>query len=142
MTAKEYLNQAFKLDQQINSKLEQLEVLRSMTQKITVSYGGETVTHSRNLTSLQDTVVRMMEAEEAINKEIDKLVDLKMEIGTLISKVKHTDYRLILEKRYLSFRSWEQIAADMHYSLRWLHTMHGRALNVVEKLLNDGRRDS
>lgn len=139
MIAKEFLKQAYKLDQQITSKLEQLDVLRSMTQKITVPYGGEVVSNTRNVTSLQDAIIRIMEAEEAIKREIDILVDLKREISTLISHVKNTNYRLILEKRYLSFRSWDQIAADLHYSLRWLHIMHCRALNVIDKLLTERR---
>jgi len=135
MTAKEFLNQAYKLDQQINSKLEQLQALRSVTQKVTASHCGDVVSHSRNVTSLEDAIVRMMEAEDAINHEIDMLVDLKGEISTLIAQVRNTNYRLILEKRYLSFRSWEQIADDLCYSQRWLHVMHSRALSVIDKLL-------
>ena len=38
MTAKEYLGQAYRLDQRINSKLQQVDSLRSLTQKITASY--------------------------------------------------------------------------------------------------------
>ena len=37
MTAKEFLNRAYKLDHRINSKLEQLESLNDLTQKITTS---------------------------------------------------------------------------------------------------------
>ena len=48
MTAKEYLGQAYRLDQRINSKLQQVESLRSLTRKVTASYDGETVFHTRN----------------------------------------------------------------------------------------------
>lgn len=37
MNAKEYLGQAYRLDQRINSKLQQIESLRSLTQKVTAS---------------------------------------------------------------------------------------------------------
>ena len=64
MTAKEYLGQAYRLDQRINSKLQQVESLRSLTQKVTASYSGEPVLRTRNVTSLQDTILRLMEAED------------------------------------------------------------------------------
>lgn len=136
MTAKEYLGQAYRLDQHINSKLQQIESLRSLTQRVTVAYGGEVVSHTRNVTSLQDTIARLMETEEELNQEIDRLVDLKIEIADVISRVHNESYRLILEKRYLCFLSWDQIGTDLHYTHRWLLTKHDRAVDVVEKLLS------
>ena len=137
MTAKEYLGQAYRLDQRINSKLQQVEHLRSLTQKVTVSYGGETVSQSRDVTSLQNTIIRLMEAEDEINRQIDELVDLKLDIGKTIGQVKNESYRMILEKRYLCFLPWDQIAADMNYSRRWTLTKHERAVDVVDKLLRE-----
>lgn len=76
-----------------------------------------------------------MEAEEQINRQIDELVALKMNIAALIDKVRNESYRLILEKRYLCFLPWDQIAADLHYSRRWTLNRHDRAVEVVEKLM-------
>lgn len=135
MTAKEYLGQAYRLDQRINSKLQQVDSLRSLTQKITASYDGEVVSHTRNVTSLQDTIIRLMEAEEELNRQIDELVDLKMDIACLIEQVHNESFRLILEKRYLCFLQWDQIAAEMHYSRRWVLNKHDRAVEVVDKLM-------
>lgn len=135
MTAKEYLGQAYRLDQRINSKLQQVDSLRSLTQKITASYDGEVVSHTRNVTSLQDTIIRLMEAEEELNRQIDELVDLKMDIACLIDQVHNESFRLILEKRYLCFLQWDQIAAEMHYSRRWVLNKHDRAVEVVDKLM-------
>ena len=135
MTAKEYLGQAYRIDQRINSKLQQVDSLRSLTQKITASYDGEVVSHTRNVTSLQDTIIRLMEAEEELNRQIDELVDLKMDIARLIDQVHNESFRLILEKRYLCFLQWDQIAAEMHYSRRWVLNKHDRAVEVVDKLM-------
>ena len=135
MTAREYLGQAYRLDQRINSKLQQIEQLRSLAQKVSVSYGGDTVSHTRNVTSMEDTIIRLMEAEKGIKLQIDELVDLKLRISNLIDQVRNESYRVILEKRYLCFLSWDQIASDMSYSKRWVEIMHSRALEVVERLL-------
>lgn len=135
MTAKEYLGQAYRLDQRINSKLQQVESLRSLTRKVTASYDGETVFHTRNVTSLEDTIFRLMEAEEELNRQIDELVVLKMDISRMINRVRNESLRLILEKRYLCFLQWDQIAAEMHYSRRWVLKRHARAVDVVDKLM-------
>ena len=137
MTAREYLGQAYRLDQWINSKLRQVENLRSLTQRVTASYGREPVSHTRNVTSLEDSIIRLMEGEEQINQQIDKMVNLKMDIAALIDHVRNENYRLILEKRYLCFLSWDEIATDMHYSSRWVRNVHERALEVVGKLLKE-----
>ena len=135
MMAKEYLGQAYRLDQRISSRLQQVESLRSLTQKVTASYSGEPVSHTRNVTSLQDTILRLMEAEEQVNQQIDELVSLKMNIASLIDQVRNESYRLILEKRYLCFLPWDQIASDLHYSRRWVLNKHDRAVEVVDRLL-------
>ena len=137
MNAKEYLSQAYRLDQRINSKLHQIESLRSLTQKVTASYDGEPVSHTRNVTSLQDTIVHLMDAEDDLNRQIDELVDLKMEIANTISRVRNENYRLILEMRYLCFNSWDEIATTLHYTDRWLRKMHDRALDVVDAILRE-----
>ena len=137
MTATEYLGQAYRLDQRINSKLQQVESLRSLTRKVTASYDGETVFHTRNVTSLEDTIFRLMEAEEELNRQIDELVVLKMDISRMIDRVRNESLRLILEKRYLCFLQWDQIAAEMHYSRRWVLKRHARAVEVVDKLMTE-----
>ena len=137
LTAKEYLSQAYRLDQRINSKLEQVETLRALTRKVTASYGSEPVSHTRNVSSMEDVIIRLMEAESDLNGIIDELVGMKMDIAQSINAVPNHDYQLLLEKRYLCFQTWEQIAIDMHYSARWVHIVHSRALAGVGKVLRE-----
>ena len=137
MTAKEFLGQAYRLDQRINSKLQQIDSLRGLTQKVTQSYDNEVVSRTRNVSSLEDAIIRLMEAEEELNRQIDQLVDTKIEIGKLIEKVHNESYRLLLEKRYLCFLAWDQIAAEMQYSRRWVLNKHERALEVADRLLRE-----
>ena len=87
------------------------------------------------MTSLEDTIFRLMEAEEELNRQIDELVVLKMDISRMINRVRNESLRLILEKRYLCFLQWDQIAAEMHYSRRWVLKRHARAVEVVDKLM-------
>ena len=83
------------------------------------------------------SILRLMEAEEELNRQIDTLVDTKIEIGKLIDRVHNETYRLILEKRYLCFMNWDRIAEELHYSRRWVLSRHERALEVADKLLRE-----
>ena len=51
-----------------------------------------------------------------------------------IKAVQNTEYQTLLELRYLCFKSWEQIAVDMGYELRWLYRLHHRALDAVSEI--------
>ena len=137
MTAKEYLNQAKTLDQRINVKLDRVSRLRAMTQKITASLDGEQVSRTRNVTSLEDTIIRLMEEEESLNAAIDRLVDLKREVSGVLKQIDDTDCQLLLELRYLCYRSWEEIAEVMHMHIRTVYKVHGRALLKVEAILQN-----
>ncbi len=137
MTAQEYLNRAYRMEQQVESKLQQIAALRSMAESLTSCIGSEPVSHTRNVTSMQDTVNKIIEEEEALNAEIDRLVDIKREIADTISRVSNVTYRLILEKRHLCFQMWEQIAYELNYSVRSVQTKYGEALQVVEDILSE-----
>ena len=137
MTAKEYLNQAKTLDPRINVKLDRVSRLRAMTQKITASLDGEQVSRTRNVTSLEDAIIRLMEEEVSLNAAIDRLVDLKRAVSGVLKQIDDTDCQLLLELRYLCYRSWEEIAEVMHMHIRTVYKVHGRALLKVEAILQN-----
>ena len=130
MTAKEYLGQAYRLDQRINSKLEQVLSLRDLTTKATATMSDMPGGGSRNVYKMQDIIGKIIDLENEINADIDQLVDLKRDIVTIIKAVENPEYQTLLELRYLCFKTWEQIAVYMGYELRYLHKLHQRALNT------------
>lgn len=130
MTAKEYLGQAYRLDQRINSKLEQVMSLRDLTTKATATMSDMPGGGSRNVYRMQDIIGKIIDLENEINADIDQLVDLKRDIVAIIKAVENPEYQTLLELRYLCFKTWEQIAVDMGYELRYLHKLHHRALSA------------
>ena len=132
MTAKEYLGQAYRLDQRINSKLEQVISLRELTTKATATMSDMPGGGSRNVYKMQDIIGKIVDLETEINADIDMLVDLKREMVAVIKAVANPEFQTLLELRYLCFKSWEQIAVDMDYDIRWLYRMHNRALAEVQ----------
>ncbi|MGF7185291.1 DNA-directed RNA polymerase specialized sigma subunit [Desulfitispora alkaliphila] len=132
MNAKEYLSQAIWLDQRINSKLEQLKSLRSLSMKVTTSYEHEQVSRTKEKNPMENTVVKLMELEHEIDKDIVRLVDLKRKIMKVINRIESDEYRLVLEMRYLNFKTWEDISEKLNYSYRQVHRIHGEALKMVK----------
>lgn len=136
MTAKTFLSQAYRLDQRIYNMLEELEHLKSMATCVTAQLGGEHVQTSHNNSKLENSVIKIISQEEAINTRIGDLLDLKHMIRETISLVEDPDERLVLEERYINFRSWEKIAEDMSFSKRWVHTLHSRGLDAVDAIIS------
>lgn len=131
MTAKEYLQQAYRLDQRINSKIEQVASLNDLATKCTSSLTGMPRNPNRATSTMADAVAKIIDLQAEINRDIDRLVDLKREIVTVIKAIENPEYQTLLEKRYLCFLTWEQIAVDMGYDLRWLYRIHKRALEQI-----------
>ncbi len=128
MNAKEYLSQAYRIDQRINSKLEQVMSLRALLGKATGTLTGAPKAATPNPHSMEDTICKMVDMENEINDDIDTLVDLKAEIMRRIKRMENTEYQTILELRYLCLKSWEDISAEIGYSLRRLYELHNLAL--------------
>lgn len=131
MNAKEYLSQAFRLDQRINSKLGQVASLRELATKITANIHTEKVSGTKQRSPMENALVKLIALEYEINSDIERLVGLKQEIMNAVTAVKSDEHRLLLELRYLSFKTWEEIAEIMNYSYRQVHRMHGEALKGV-----------
>ena len=139
MTAKEYLGQAYRLDQRINSNLEQVTSLRDLATKATSTLSDVAPSGTRNVHRMEDIIVKIVDLENEINRDIDNLVDLKREMVSVIKAVTDPEYQTILELRYLCFKSWEQIAVELRYSIHHLYKLHNAALEVCEQLM---RRDT
>ena len=131
MTAKEYLGQAYRLDQRINSKLEQVMSLRELTTTATATMSDMPGGGSHNVYKMQDIIGKIVDLENEINADIDKLVDLKREMVAIIKAVKNPEFQTLLELRYLCFKTWEQIAVEMGYSTRNIYKLHDSAIAAI-----------
>mgnify|MGYP001428356928 FL=1 len=131
MTTKEYLGQAYRLDQRINSKLEQIASLNELATKCTGALTGMPRNPNRGTSTMADAVAKIVDLQAEINRDIDRLVDLKREMVRLIKAVDNTEYQTLLELRYLCFKTWEQIAVDMGYNVRHVYRLHDEAVENI-----------
>lgn len=110
MIVKDYLSQAYRIDQRINSKIEQVSCLHDLATKATQTLSDMPGSATRNTHRMEDVIIKIIDLENEINTEIDRLVDIKLEIMCLINGVPNPEEQTLLELRYLCFKTWEQIA--------------------------------
>lgn len=133
VSAKEYLKSIRTLDMAIKVKEEELYRLKLNIASLSPQTTGERVMNSSN-SDMMSTVDKIVDMQAVINAEIDRLVDLKEEARTKINQLKDTRYVSLLTDYYINCKTWEQVAEDMEYDLRWVYRLHGRALQSFSKI--------
>lgn len=130
MTAKQYLNQAYRVYELIESNNRQIQRLRDMATNITVNLtervkGGKPG-------GMAATVEKIVELESSIESDTNRWTELMIEIRTAVNQLTNADERLVLTLRYIEFKKWEDIEKIMHIDQRQVYRIHGRALkNIV-----------
>jgi len=139
MTAKEYLSQARLLDARINAKIQQVAALNDLATHATATLTGMPRNPNRSESRMAEAVVKIVDLQNEINHDIDELVDLKREIVGIIKRIENPEYQTLLELRYLCFYSWEKVAVEMEYDLRYLHKLHRKALEQCSAFVPAGK---
>ena len=133
MKIKEYLGQAYRIDHRINSKLDQISALHDLATKASSTVNDMPGSPNRNIHKMEDVIVKIIALEEEVNQDIDELVDLKTDITHLVKTLESHEYQIILEQRYLCFKTWEQISVDMGYSIQHTFRLHDKALKALSE---------
>lgn len=129
---KDKLRQIITLDKIIESKLRQLEDLK------TTLYGlkstVEDVTGIRGTSvpnPTESAAIQIVTLSEEINATIDQLVDLKDEVLKYIKQL-DTKYQLVMELRYMECLNWTDVATISGYSAQHVYRLHGEALKILK----------
>ena len=132
MTAKEYLRSIKYLDNAINAKQSELDRLRHNAESIRgVSYDGDKV--QGGVSDSMRIVDKIIELNNVINAEIDRLVDLKAEAHQKIEKVCNEKFISLLTDIYINGYTLEQVAERMEVNYRTICRWYGEALQVFRK---------
>lgn len=132
VNAKQYLKQAYKLNERIESDKIELENLRSLSTSIAGDMTQEKVQSSASGDKTLNIICAIVDLEDEIKNEIEKLIRLKKEIRDVINKVEDVDEMLVLKYRYLMFLQWDEICEKMNYSKRQMYRIHDSALEKVK----------
>ena len=135
MTAKQYLRQIYKLNEQIKDKQERINYLKSMSTSIgAIDYSKDKIQTSPSTdASFTNQIMQIIKFEEELEQDKKRMKDLFIEISRTIDKLDNVNEMLVLSKRYLLMKSWEEIAEEMNYSLSQIFRMHKEALKDISK---------
>ena len=98
MNAKEYLLQARYLDERITSKTQQIASLNDLATKCTSTISDMPRNPNHGGSRMEDAILKIIDLEDGLKKDIEKLVDLKKEIMGVIHAVPNVEYQMLLEK--------------------------------------------
>lgn len=131
---KRYLKQAYRLNELIQCDRQELQELRLLSTNLQgIDYAKDKVQVSpSNDASYTKIVAKIVELENTINDEIERLLALKIEIRKVIDDIEDNEEKLVLKCRYLNFMSWEKIYLLMNVSPRTIHRIHDKALISVK----------
>ena len=129
MTAKEYLNQARRLDQLINTNICELDYWQNLSRKISSSNFEQNYSSNRNIVPpFVKCLGKIDELQKEVNSDIDRLVDLREQIKLSIKSVRNTNERMVLQLRYINGQTWETIAEELHADRSTVIRWHCKAL--------------
>lgn len=132
---KEYWDQAQRLRRRIDRKIHEIRVLRQRAEGMNGSGIDDMPrTVSPDRSKMEGTVFRIMALEQEIQETQREYDALLADMEARIKAVDDADYRDLLSKRYLEFKSWNTIAADFGYSVQHIYRLRDKA---VQKLRAD-----
>lgn len=140
MTAKEYLEQALRLEYRIRAKLAQIGSLRCLSERVTSFLSDMPRSQPGNPHTLENTVVRIVEMEHEVDAIIDRMLAMQHEIADMLEYVPDGEHQELLASRYIRYSSWKEIAEAMHYNERYIYKLHDRALKAFDAILPAEKR--
>lgn len=132
-----YLERLDKLNAMIENKIAESAQWRDIALGVTASAEGERVQSSGSQQKMSDAIDRVVDIQTEINALVDTLVDTKTEIIGTIEQLSATEYDVI-HKRYIQGMTFDEIGVGKGKSKSWATTVHGRALQSLNKIL-DGK---
>lgn len=141
MTAKEYLSEVQKLQNDIELEQRELQSVRDAATRITTSYSGVKVQSNSHYDKVADNATKIADLESEIVTDIEQLFALKHRIINQIQGLGNINYVNVLYFRYVELNDFFTIAEQMNYTYQHVVFLHGKALKAFEKQYQDILKD-
>lgn len=138
--AKRFLQQIEKLDTLISNKLIEQSQWKSIALSVTAQMNGERVQSSSNPQKMADAINKCVDMGAEIDLLIDELILARHEITSVIEQLSAAEYD-VLHRVYIQHKTLDEVAAAKDRSKSWVTTVHGRALQNVQRIL-DAREEA
>lgn len=132
MTAREYLEKIWHNERIIRNKQIERKYWMDLASGIAAGMGGERVQSTKDMHPMENKVVEAA----IIDQEIDRFKKEIAEIIETIQKLPTEEYDF-LHKVYVQRKDMKEIYVDGYKSNSWAKTMHKKALNSLQRVLDE-----
>jgi len=130
--ARGYLYQALKLNKAINEDIAEMVRLRELATCIP-SLTEAKASGSGTSDKIGSIAAMLADLDASIKSKTGSLLSLKHIIRERTEKITDDILRLVLQKRYLDFQEFEDIAYDLNYTFEGIMRLHAKALEELKK---------
>ena len=133
MGIKEELKDLRVISKIIDSKNRQLAQLKRYCTTIKSFDYTKEKTNGGKKQDFSDTVDKIIDLENEINKDIDDLIDKKIKMNEFIKSTLSGNEYAVIQMRYFEELSWLEIAIKINYTEINIYKIHGKALFKLNK---------
>jgi DNA-directed RNA polymerase specialized sigma24 family protein len=134
MTVKEYLSQAWAWQQAIQRKRKHLAVLKCLADDTAGHISDMPRASSPNPQRMEDVLIKVVDLEREIAEDEKAMYEARQRVASMIAELSDTGQMQVLMKRYLEYKGWMQIQQELGVGERWVHRLHQRAVEALEKI--------
>ena len=135
---KRWMKKALYTERRIEKLLELKERYQDIYARVTGTMSMPRVSGSSKRDGLADGALALIDTNRELDRQMRELAVQVNERRAMIARLKDVRMQALLEMRYLNGLGWEDIARALHYELRTIHYLHGRALNEVGEIAMEG----
>ena len=122
-------------ERRLTAAEERVTFCRAAAAKASAVLGGECVSRSRDVTANENTVIRLMEAEQKYAEAEQEYVDLRSQVCSLLQRLDDPMNADILKLRYVEHKRMPAIAKELHLSRSSIYSRHEIALSELQGIL-------
>ena len=132
MTKKEYLEQIPVLNARISAKLSQAANVHALIDDVVHTLATPIQGITRNSEYVESMLNKLTDLEKDIYNDIDSLIMVTMKTQIAISNLANPVESLVMELRYLSNKSFQEIADETGKSMRQVFRIFDSAIAHIE----------
>lgn len=134
--AMKFLEKLKSMDANIRAYQEEIENLTAMATSIT-THTKEVDVQSSRTRKADDVYVDLIQAKDEMMDIVEKRLKVRHKATEIIQSLDKLESQTILLKYYLQNYTIDEIAEDLHYSVRWVMELKMRALEEFQEKMDE-----
>lgn len=131
---KAFLQRGKGIKARIAAKKERAEYWRQLAESVTVAVKPDAAFSSLPSKKVEDCACAIVDLQREILAEVEALISVEQEIKEAIAAAPMEEsLKTLLEMRYLNAYTWEEIAARLCRTERWVMALHKKALAIFSE---------